>query len=100
VSSFINLWSAAPRRFIVTTSSTLEDLRDCKLEYRNAGFPGCIGSTDTYSLEEMPFGLRQAHLRYKMPCTTHTYNLTVNHCCKILQTTTGHPGRWNDKTLI
>jgi hypothetical protein len=35
-----------------------------------------------------------------MPCTTRTYNLTVNHRRKILHTTTGHHGRWNDKTLI
>ena len=32
--------------------------------------------------------------------TSRTYNLTVNHRRQILHTTTGHPGRWNDKTLI
>lgn len=86
----------------VTTPSTLEELRDCEREYRNAGFPGCIGSTDAthIPLEKMSFGLRQAHLGYKMPCTTRMYNLTVNHRRKILHTTTGHPGRWNDKTLV
>ena len=35
-----------------------------------------------------------------MASTTRTYNLTVkNHKRQILHTTTGHPGRWNDKTL-
>jgi hypothetical protein len=29
-----------------------------------------------------------------------TYNLTCNHRRQILHTTSGHPGRWNDKTLI
>ncbi len=32
--------------------------------------------------------------------TTRTYNLTCNHRRKILSTTTGNPGRWNDKTLV
>ena len=32
--------------------------------------------------------------------TTRTYNLTFNHRRQILHTTTGHPGRWNDKALI
>ena len=26
--------------------------------------------------------------------------MTVNHCCRILGTTRGHPGSWNDKTLV
>ena len=42
----------------VATPSTLEDLRDCEREYRNAGFPGCIGSTDAthIPLDKMLFG--------------------------------------------
>ncbi len=35
-----------------------------------------------------------------MSCTTRTYNLTVNHKRRILNSTTGHPGRSNDKTLV
>ncbi len=31
--------------------------------------------------------------------TTRTHNLTVDHCRQILHTSTGHPGRWNDKAL-
>lgn len=86
----------------VTMPSTIEELRDCEAEYRSAGFPGCIGSTDAthIPLEKVSFGLRQAHLGYKMSVTTRTYNLTVNHRRKILHSTTGHPGRWNDKTLV
>ena len=86
----------------VTMPSTIEELRDCEAEYRSAGFPGCIGSTDAthIPLEKVSFGLRQAHLGYKMSGTTRTYNLTVNHRRKILHSTTGHPGRWNDKTLV
>jgi hypothetical protein len=51
-----------------------------------AGFPGCIGSTDATHIP--------------LDKVTASYNLTVNHRRQILHTTTGHPGRWNDKTLV
>ena len=35
-----------------------------------------------------------------MKHTARTYNITVNHRRRILSTTTGHPSRWNDKTLV
>jgi hypothetical protein len=35
-----------------------------------------------------------------MSCTARIYNLNVNHRRQILHSTTDHPGRWNDKTLI
>ncbi|KAI2503815.1 Plant transposon protein [Fragilaria crotonensis] len=80
------------------------DLRNCESEYAVAGFPGCIGSTDAthIPLDKVTASFRQAHLGYKMgsDATTRTYNLTVNHRRQILHTTTGHPGRWNDKTLV
>lgn len=40
------------------------------------------------------------HLAFKTSWTTRTYNLTVNHKRRILNSTTGHPGRWNDETLF
>ncbi|KAI2513545.1 Plant transposon protein [Fragilaria crotonensis] len=80
------------------------DLRSCESEYAVAGFPGCIGSTDAthIPLDKVTAAFRQAHIGYKMgsDATTRTYNLTVNHRRQILHTTTGHPGRWNDKALI
>ena len=86
----------------VKTPNTLQDLRACEKEYREAGFPGCVGSTDAthIPLEKVSFALRQGHLGYKMSCTARTYNLTVNHRRQILHSTTGHPGRWNDKTQV
>jgi len=32
--------------------------------------------------------------------TTRAFNITVNHRRRILSTTKGYPGRWNDKTLV
>ena len=86
----------------VQVPKTLDDLRACEKEYRQAGFLGCVGSTDAthIPLEKVSFGLRQGHLGYKMSSTSRTYNLTVNHRRQILHSTTGHPGRWNDKTLV
>jgi hypothetical protein len=80
----------------------MEELRDCEKEYNMAGFPGCIGSTDAtlIPLEKVCVSLRQAHLGFKSKNTMRTYNLTCNHCRQILHTTSGHLGRWNDKTLI
>uniref|UniRef100_A0A7S2XME1 DDE Tnp4 domain-containing protein n=1 Tax=Attheya septentrionalis TaxID=420275 RepID=A0A7S2XME1_9STRA len=70
-------------------------------EYKLAGFPGGVGSTDaTHIMVERCFWrLRQAHLGFKMSHTARTYNITVNHRRRILSTTRGHPARWNDKTL-
>jgi hypothetical protein len=81
---------------------TLLDLNACEKEYREAGFPGCIGSSDAthIPLERVSYRIRQSHLGYKMSSTARTYNLTVNHRRQILHSTTGHPGRWNDKTLV
>jgi hypothetical protein len=40
------------------------------------------------------------HFKSKWMMRTYMYNLTCNHRRQILHTTTGHPGRWNDKTSI
>jgi hypothetical protein len=86
----------------VSAPRTVEELMDCEQEYNIAGFPGCIGSTDAthIPLKKVCFSLRQAHLGAKSKSTMRTYNLTCNHWRQILHTTSGHPGRWNDKTLI
>jgi hypothetical protein len=80
------------------------DLRNCESEYAMAGFPRCIGSTDAthIQLDKVTALFRQAHLEYKMglDATTRTYNLTVNHRRQILHSTSGHPGRWNDKSIV
>jgi hypothetical protein len=36
---------------------------------------------------------------FKMTHTARTYNITVNHRRQKIATTSGHPARWNDKTL-
>lgn len=40
------------------------------------------------------------HRGQKSKHGTRTFNMTVNHRRRILGTTRGHPGSWNDKTLV
>ena len=86
----------------VITPSTTEQLTHSSTEFQLAGLPGCIGSTDATHIvmECCSFRLRQLHLGYKKTHTSQTYNLTVNHRRRILSTTTGHPARFNDQSLI
>ena len=78
------------------------EMKDYESEYSNAGFPGCIASTDATHvvIETCQYRLRQLHLGYKLAHTARTYNMTVNHRRRILHTTAGHPARFNDKTLV
>ena len=40
------------------------------------------------------------HKGFKLNVPARTYNVTVDHSRRILGSTAGHPGTWNDKTLI
>ena len=52
-------------------------------------------------LEKVEYQLRQSHLLgFKSSHRAQTYNMTVSNRQKILATTTGHPARWNDKTIV
>jgi Plant transposon protein len=66
-----------------------------------AGFHGCVGSTDATHVTMMrcPVSRANEHRGPKESLPARTYNLTVNHRRQILNTTKGHPCRWNDKTL-
>lgn len=79
-----------------------EELKQSSSEYELAGLPGCLGSQDAthIGMHRCQYRLRQYHNSYKLPMPTRTYNLTVNHRRRILSSTRGHPGRWNDKTLV
>lgn len=86
---------------LVTSPTTHGEARTHVKEYEMAGFPGAVGSTDATHvlLERVNNRNRQAHLGFKSSHTARAYNITVNHRRQILSTTSGHPARWNDKTL-
>jgi len=92
--SFPDRWVKVP--------SDLAEVEDSMREYAQAGFPGCIGSSDAthVTLEKCWAKIANMHLGGKSSHTTRAFNITVNHRRRILYTTKGHPGRWNDKTLV
>ena len=99
---FINWASTTLFHDMVTTPSLVEDPTDSFHEFEVAGMPGCIGSTDAchVGMLNCPHALRLVNNGFKLSMPTRTFNLTCNHRRQILSTTTGHPGRWNDKTLV
>ena len=102
VYEFIKFGSTVLYNTYVCDPITSDDIMDCETEYKMAGFPGCVGSTDAthIMMEVCSYRLRQLHLGYKLAHTARTYNITVNHRRQILSTTKGHPSRFNDKTLV
>ena len=70
-------------------------------EHTLAGFDGCVGSMDAthIGMERCSYGMSNHMTGGKLSMPSRTYNITVNHRRQILYTTSGHPARWNDKTL-
>jgi Plant transposon protein len=75
--------------------------KDVSIDTDAAGFHGCVGSTDATHITMMrcPVSRANEHRGPKECLPARTYNITVNHRRQILNTTKGHPSRWNDKTL-
>ncbi len=71
-------------------------------EYAAAGFPGCVDSSDCTHIvtKRCEYNLKNNHLGPKSSHTTRMFNLTCNHRRRILHTTSGGPGRWNDQTMV
>jgi hypothetical protein len=81
---------------------THKELMDCMYEFNQAGFPGCIGSSDATHVvhEKCHSRLKNHHLGAKSTMATKAFNIVVNHRRKILNTTVGLLGHWNDKTVV
>jgi hypothetical protein len=81
---------------------TTRDLAEtCMREYEEAGMPGALGSGDAthITMEKCSARLKNSHMGGKSTFPTVAFNMTVNHRRRILHTSPGLPGRWNDKTL-
>ena len=63
---------------------------------------GCIGSSDGthVGMQQCPNWATQNHKGFKLAIPSWNYNATVSHPHQILGTTFGHPGTFNDKTLV
>jgi hypothetical protein len=71
-------------------------------EFEEAGLPGCIGSTNCTHITTKicEYNLKNNHLGPKSSHATRTFNLMCNHHRRILHSTTGGPGHWNDQTMV
>lgn len=100
--SFIAVGANILYPLYVVPPATVDECRTHAHEFQQAGFSGCIGSTDAMhiAMKRCMYRLRNNHLGPKQHLTTRTFNLTVNHHWRILSTTVGYPGRWNDKTDV
>jgi hypothetical protein len=49
---------------------------------------------------EVRVSAKNNHLGAKSSHTTRRFNLTCNHRCRIINSTHGGPGRWNDQTMV
>ena len=100
--SFLEYGNAVLYKKYVVDPATKEDVSMFERVFALAGFNGCIGSTDGthVGMLQCPSWASISHTGYKLAIPSRNYNATVTHSHQILGTTCGHPGTWNDKTLI
>ncbi len=79
----------------VITPVHLSETQPNMKEFDLAGFPRCVGLCDCTRIvsERCEYNLKNNHLGAKNSLTTRTFNLTYNHCRRILHTTNGGPGQ-------
>ena len=99
---FIEVGSTTLYERWVKAPQNLQEAEEHMFEFKLAGLPGAFASTDaTHIVHDMcRWNKRRAHIGFKSKCATRTFNLTVNHRRRILASTPGNPGSFNDKTLI
>ena len=99
---FIEFGSTTLYSMHVHTPVHLSEAQSNMSEYAEAGFPGCVGSSDCTHIitERCEYNLKNNHLGGKSSQTARTFNLTCNHRRQILHTTRGGPAHWNDMTIV
>ena len=99
---FIMIGSTVLYEKYVKAPQTKEEVEQHMHEFAQAGLPGAFASTDATNIihELCSWRNRRAHIGFKSKAACRTYNTTVNHRRRILASTFGNPGSFNDKTLI
>ena len=61
-----------------------------------------VGSTDKTHVGMLccPCWALNGNKGHKLSVSSRNFNTTVAHTRQMLGTTCGHPGKWNDKTII
>jgi hypothetical protein len=100
--TFIEYGSTHLYKKYVLDPASENDLSTFEKVFALAGFNGCGGSTDGthVGMLQCPSWASVNHGGHKLATPSRNYNVTVTHAHQILGTTCGHPGSWNDKTLI
>jgi len=85
----------------VITPRTAVEYEKHRHEFDVRGLSGAGFSCDATNviMWRCEHNLKQANMGFKQSHPARTYNVCVNHRRQILHTTTGHPSRWNDKSL-
>ncbi len=99
---FIEFGSTTLYSMHVLTPVNLAETQSNMAEYAEAGFSGCVRSSDCthITIEGCEYNLKNNQLSAKSSHTTRTLNLTCNHRRRILHTTRGGPDCWNDMTMV
>ena len=89
------------QKYVLNSLNTVDTARIEKI-FRLAGFNGAMGSSDGTHIGMLccPSWAFHNHKGFKLAMPSRNYNATVTHWKQILGTTCGHPGTWNDKSLI
>ena len=100
--AFLQFGSTVLYNKYVVTPRNSEEAASHMVEYEKAGFPGCVGSCDCTHIatEKCQYNLKNNHTGRNKKATTRTFNLTANYRRRILHSTCGGPGRWNDQTMV
>ena len=99
---FIEYGSTVLYKKWVIDSRVNRNVDEMESIFKQAGFNGCIGSSDGTHIPMLKCTqwASNTHKGFKLNMPARTYNVTVDHSRRILSSTSGHPGTWNDKTLI
>jgi DDE superfamily endonuclease len=98
---FIEYGSTNLYQEFVQFPKTAQEYKRSQRQYDIGGLTGAGFSTDATNVVmwRCSHNLKQANTGFKQSHPARTYNVSCNHNRRILHSTTGHPSRWNDKTL-
>ena len=101
-SQFVEYGSTVLYKKYVVDAATIADVASFQKIFGIAGFNGAMGSSDATQIGmlQCPNWASINHKGFKLAIPSRTYNATVTHSRQILGTTCGHPGTWNDKTIV
>jgi hypothetical protein len=99
---FVEFGSTVLYEKYILTPVFVNEAKTHMREFKEAGFPGCVGSSDATHIttDRCEYNLKNNHLGPKSSLTARSYNICVNHHRRILHSTPGGPARWNDQTMV